>query len=111
MQLSPISLPFSGPLAGQARFSTQVPDLLDKSSQAEPAELREAFDDFVGQTFYGQMLGAMRKTVGKSAYFDGGRAEEIFREQLDQVLAEKMSDASADQFTGSMFDLFSLERR
>ena len=29
---------------------------------------------------------SMRKTVGKAAYFDGGRAEEIFRGQLDQVI-------------------------
>jgi len=111
MNLSPISSSFAGPVADLSRFATRVPDVLDKSQDAEPSELREAFDDFVGQTFYGQMLQSMRKTVGKSAYFDGGRAEEIFRGQLDQVLAEKMSEASADQFTGPMFDLFALDRR
>ena len=30
---------------------------------------REAFDQFVGGTFYRQLLGAMQKTVGKPAYF------------------------------------------
>ena len=58
-------------------------------------ELRKAFQDFVGQTFYGQMLGAMRKTVGKPAYLYGGRAEEVFQKQLDQVMAEKLSEATA----------------
>ena len=74
-------------------------------------ELRQAFQSFVGQTLFGQMLKAMRKTVGKSAYFNGGRAEEIFQQQLDQVLAEKISDASADKFSGPMFELFTMKRR
>jgi len=72
---------------------------------------REAFDDFVGQTFFGQMLKAMRSTVGKPAYFHGGQAEEIFRGQLDQVLVERMSDATAETFTGPMFELFQLRQR
>ena len=72
--------------------------------------LRSAFDAFVGQTFYGQLLSAMRKTVGKPAYFHGGRGEEVFQAQLDQVLAEHMTEASANQFSGPMFDLFTLPR-
>jgi peptidoglycan hydrolase FlgJ len=83
------------------------------SPQLNPADskLREVFDDFVGQTFYGQLLSAMRSTLDKPAYFHGGRAEEAFQAQLDQVMAEKMADATADQFTGPMFDLFSMSRR
>lgn len=77
----------------------------------ENPELKEAFQDFVGQTFFGQMLKAMRKTVDKPAYFHGGRAEEVFRSQLDQVLAEKLSDASAESFSKPMYELFSLPRR
>jgi hypothetical protein len=73
-------------------------------------ELRKAFDDFVGQTFYGQMLSAMRETVGKPAYMHGGRAEEVFQKQLDQVMAEKLSDATASTFTGPMYELFKLPR-
>ena len=74
------------------------------------AELRHAFDAFVGQTFYGRLLAEMRKSVGKPAYFHGGRAEEVFQAQLDQTLAERMTEASAHQFTGPMFDLFMLPR-
>ena len=73
--------------------------------------LREAFQSFVGQTLFGQLLGAMRKTVGEPAYFHGGRAEEIFQGQLDQVLAEKMADASADKLSGPMLELFELRRK
>jgi hypothetical protein len=73
--------------------------------------LRGAFESFVGQTLFGQLLKAMRKTVGKPAYLHGGRAEEIFQQQLDQVLAEKISNASAEKFSGPMFDLFVMKRR
>ena len=73
-------------------------------------ELRSAFDDFVGQTFFGHLLKAMRKTVDKSAYFHGGRGEEVFQNQLDQLLVEKVSQASAPQFTDPMFELFTLSR-
>jgi Rod binding domain-containing protein len=83
---------------------------LKTSADAQRPSIREAFDDFVGQTFYGQLIGSMRKTVGKPAYFHGGRAEEIFQSQMDQQLAEHMSDATADSFSGPMFELFSLKR-
>ena len=68
--------------------------------------LRTTFDRFVGETFYGQMLGAMRKTTGKAPYFHGGRAEEIFQGQFDQVIAEKLSESNANSFTGPMFRQF-----
>lgn len=74
-------------------------------------EFRKTFQQFVGQTLFGQMLKAMRSTVGKPAYFHGGRAEEIFSQQLDQALAEKLAEASGEPFSRPMFDLFSLNRR
>jgi peptidoglycan hydrolase FlgJ len=83
----------------------------DKSQDPSSGELRKTFDSFVGETFYGQMLSSMRKTVGKAAYFDGGRAEEIFRGQLDQVISQKLTEASAGTFSGPMFDLFALQRK
>ena len=75
------------------------------------SELREAFDTFVGQTFYGQLLKAMRSTVNKPAYFHGGRAEEVFQSQLDQLLIEEVSHASAERVSDPMFDLFMLSRQ
>lgn len=99
-------------------MSTPTHTLL-AASQPQPApalpkgddsKLRGAFDSFVGETFYSQMLASMRKTVGKPAYFYGGRAEEVFQGQLDQILAEDMSKATADTFTGPMYKLFSLNR-
>ena len=83
----------------------------DEQQSGDDAKLREAFDSFVGQTFFSQMISSMRKTVGKSAYFHGGRAEEIFQGQLDQILSERMTEVSADQFTGPMFELFTMQRK
>ena len=64
----------------------------------------------MGETFYGQMLKALRSTVDKPAYFHGGRGEEVFQQQLDQLLAERLTESTAAQFTGPMFDLFLLGR-
>jgi hypothetical protein len=83
---------------------------LPSAPAAEDRKLRETFESVVGQTLFGQMLHSMRKTVGKPAYFHGGRTEEVFQQQLDRVLAEKISQASADRFTGPMYELFALRR-
>ena len=108
-------LPFDQTLLRQHDPQTELQRLakitdLKATGDGQRPALREAFNDFVGQTFYGQLIGSMRKTVGKPAYFHGGRAEEIFQSQMDQQLAEHMSDATADSFSGPMFDLFSLPR-
>lgn len=87
----------------------QPPQPAVNANLASP-RLRETFDQFVGETFYGQMLSSMRKTVGKPAYFHGGRGEEVFQGQLDQMLSEQLAKASAAEFTGPMFELFALQR-
>jgi hypothetical protein len=75
------------------------------AQQLEDAQaLKKAYADFVGKTFFGQMMKAMRSTVGKPAYFHGGQAEEAWRSQLDQQLVDSMSDASAPQIAGPMFE-------
>lgn len=77
----------------------------------EQAELRDVFTEFVGQTFFQQMMSAMRKTVDKSEYFHGGRAEEVFQNQLDQTFAERMTEASAKEFADPMYELFMMKRQ
>lgn len=85
----------------------QAPKLGGKDSP----QLREAFQDFVGQSFFSQVLAEMRKSVGEPAYFHGGMGEEMFQQQLDQILVERMSDASSEQFSQPMYDLFMLGRQ
>ncbi len=93
-----------------AMMQPAAPETPLAERQQVPTELRKAFDQFVGEAFYGQLLGAMRKTVGEPAYFYGGRAEEIFQGQLDQTIAQEMTEAGANSFTGPMFELFNLQR-
>jgi hypothetical protein len=99
------------PAVNAARLASPVAGVqpATPSPQSPNGDVREKFDAFVGQSFYGQLLHEMHKTVGKVHYFNGGRAEEAFQGQLDQVLSEKMAKANAGQFTGPMFDLFSAQ--
>lgn len=94
-----------------ATQAAQQPLPTPPTGKEKPSELREAFDQFVGESFYGMMMKTMRESTSKSAYFHGGRAEEIFQGQLDQMLSEKMSKANAASFSDPMFELFQLGRR
>ena len=82
--MTPISLQPSATSLLSAAAPPRIPTDL-AAGGARPAtagrsdELRERFTQFVGETFYGQMIKAMRSTVGKPAYFHGGRGEEVFR--------------------------------
>ena len=83
-------------LAGATKPSLQ--------GSGSPDELRERFTQFVGESFFGQMMKAMRSNVGKPAYFHGGRAEEVFQGQLDQKLSEHLTESSAEKFAEPMFE-------
>lgn len=83
--------------------SAQVKDV-------EQEKLREAFHNFVGQTFFSQMLSSLRSTQQGAAYFNGGQTEKIFQGQLDQILSEELTKSSADQIADPMFELFQLQR-
>jgi hypothetical protein len=96
----PVTLPPRGfdlgpPGSGTTRLSTE-------NGQRE--ELREKFTQFVGEAFFGQMIKAMRSTVGKPAYFHGGRGEDAFQGQLDQKMAEELAEKSASRFADPMFE-------
>ena len=66
-------------------------------------DVRRQFTQFVGEAFFGQMIKAMRSATGKPAYFHGGRAEEVFQGQLDQKLAEHLTEVSGERFAEPMF--------
>ena len=94
-----------------ADSDTKQPEQNATVPSAKTDELKETFQDFVGQTLFAQMLKAMRSTQQPSKYFHGGRAEEIFQGQLDQILTEEISDASASTIAEPMYDLFMLRRQ
>lgn len=81
-----------------------------QSEEAKPSELREKFQDFVGQTFFAELIKSLRTSQKGAAYFNGGRAEEIFQGQFDQLMTEHLSDASAKTISDPMFELFQMGR-
>jgi Rod binding domain-containing protein len=91
--------------------NTMTPGVKPPAAGSDNPRLRKAFDNFVGETFYGQMLKSMRSTLGTPAYFNGGRAEEVFTQQFDQVLGQKLSHSGADHLAAPMYHLFTLGRR
>jgi hypothetical protein len=95
------SLPAIG-LADHRPASPQPP--------ATSTRFREAFTDFVGQTFFGELLKQMRATVDQPSLVHGGMGEEIFQSQLDQILVERMTDASGRSFSDPMFELLMARR-
>lgn len=84
--------------------------IIDENSKPSDEDLRKAFQDFVGQTLFSQMISSMRKTQEGAAYFNGGQAEKIFQSQLDQVLSQELSNAAASKISDPMFKLFQLRR-
>lgn len=86
------------------------PQLAQGTAAGGEDELKLAFRQFVGTTFFSQMLSSMRETTDKPAYFHGGQAEEIFSEQLDQVLVDEITESSAAQVADPMYELFNPRR-
>jgi Rod binding domain-containing protein len=95
MKIHPLQLQAVRPLKPSATTAQQ--------RVAEAQKVQETFRTFVGEAFFGQLIKAMRSTQGKPAYFDGGQAEKVFRGQLDQALAQEMTEASADQIADPLF--------
>src|ERR1700752_1329159 len=96
--------------AAESQGSPAPVALAARQGRAASPELREAFTDFVGQTFFGELLKQMRATVDKPAFFHGGLGEDVFKSQLDQILVERMTDASGPTFSEPMFDLLMAKR-
>jgi Rod binding domain-containing protein len=99
----PAMLPARG-ISKSATAALEAPTKLSAAGSRDAHDLRQTFAQFVGETFFGQMVKSMRAMTDKPAYFHGGRAEEAFQSQLDQKLAEHLTEASADRFAEPMFE-------
>ena len=53
--------------------------------------------------FLTYLLKEMRKTINKSGFISGGRAEEIFTSMMDVELSKKMSDAGGIGLSSLLF--------
>lgn len=68
-------------------------------------EIRKQFQNAIAGTFYRQMMKSLRSTTGKPAYLHGGQAEEIFRGQLDEIMADQLAAGSGQVFSDRLFEL------
>ena len=103
----------SSKLNDQNRTLNFEPGTLSSASRRggrDTPELHEAFTDFVGQTFFGELVKQMRATLHKPAFFHGGMGEDIFQSQLDQIMVERMSKTSAKTFSDPMYELLMAPR-
>lgn len=75
-------------------------------SPSKQLQVREKFQDFVGSTFYKEMLKALRSGQKHSKYFYGGQAEEIFRGQMDQQISEDLAHSHAQHLAEPLFEAY-----
>lgn len=80
-------------------------------TERDPDELKDVFTQFVGQTFFSQLIKSARSGMQESAYFHGGQGEKVFQAQLDQVFAEEMTEATGEQVADPMFELMMLPKQ
>lgn len=78
-----------------------------KVPSSKQSLVEEKFQDFVGSTFYREMLKALRSGQKHSKYFYGGQAEEIFRGQLDQQISEEFGHTHAQHLAAPLFEAYS----
>ena len=70
----------------------------------EQPELRQAVDQLVGNVFYGAMLRSLRASTVKGEYGHGGRGEEVFQAQLDQIIAERAGQAQRYSLNHAIYE-------
>ena len=93
-----------------ARSSDARPSFSAHRTGHDTPELKQAFTDFVGQTFFGELMKQMRATLDKPAFFHGGMGEDVFQSQLDQIMVERISDTSAAKISDPMYQLLMAPR-
>src|SRR3979490_2770785 len=67
---------------------------------------REKFQDFVGGTFYKEMLKALRAAQKPSKYMNGGQAEKVFQGQMDQQIAEDLARQYGGPLAAPLFESY-----
>lgn len=88
---------------------------LQQGQPAKPGEKaleeQQAFQKFAAGTFYQTMIKSLRSTERETKYFNGGRAEKIFRGEFDQHVAASMAEEHGSSFAGPLFDQYNAMRQ
>lgn len=76
------------------------------SDDAVKNNLRETVNQVMGSVFYGPLLASARNTALKSEVGHGGRGEDVFKAQLDQILAERAGGAAHEDVGDVLYRRF-----
>ncbi len=77
---------------------------INSESRIQNSELKQRVNEFVGMFFYGTMLKQARNTrLTDTDVGYGGRGEEVFAAQLDQMLAERMGRRDDNNLTEAIY--------
>ena len=79
-----------------------------KLATAKPEQrrtaLRQAVEEMVGVTFFGEMLKIARNSRLKGTIGHGGRGEEIFGSQLDLELARRVGQGMRNSLSETIYN-------
>lgn len=82
------------------------PNSAEAKRAVQLTELRDVIDRTLGSVFYGPLLRAARNSSFKGTLGHGGQGEEMFQNQLDQVLAERAGRATATDLGDVLFNRY-----
>ncbi len=78
----------------------------DSARDQALTRLRRAINESIGSVFFGPLMRSMRNSSIKGEIGHGGRGEEIFRAQLDQILTERAGASTNYKLSDALFDRF-----
>src|SRR6266481_10178317 len=105
VNFAPASLPTGSAASFLAELQSQGGTKAKTPAKGQLA-VREKFQDFVGGTFYKEMLKALRAAQKPSKYLNGGQAEKIFQSQMDQQIAEDLAHQYAGHLAAPLFESY-----
>src|SRR5882757_834094 len=105
INFAPASLPTGSAASFLAELQSQGGTKAKTPAKGQLA-VREKFQDFVGGTFYKEMLKALRAAQKPSKYMNGGQAEKVFQGQMDQQIAEDLARQYAGHLADPLFDSY-----
>lgn len=86
-------------------IASPSPTSTSTSTTRDPlSKLRDAIDQAVGSIFYGTLLKTMRESPLKGTIGHGGRGEEVFQNQLDQLFVERAGNARSYDLNDTIFE-------
>lgn len=92
--------------AGRRPQFAPAPEGLSEQQKKDMNKLKSLSREYEG-FFMKQVVDAMRKTVPKNGYLNGGNAEEIYKGMMDDKLSEQMAKNGGSGIAENLYNTFS----